>query len=365
MDLISAPNPELQVGKLTPPASAAVQPRLPYSLHDVRTGDALLFSGNSPTGFLLKTFVSSQWNHAGIAIRFHQGQISLTGDGELYVYETNTGTRWDSYFQEWLVGAAFSALDYIIDKYNVVAWRPLHPHLRTPQLAARTLAFARATKGNRFPSSSLPFLSVWLGIPLQDSADKGSDMFCSELMANYYTFCFGPEYLEKLGYVTVLRDSAREHVLATVNRAEGTSWTLGLVSAEGVARRNMRGELIAEPLGVLSDPMTPTLTSHQVLRGLFGPNSPTTPAMYTPGHYSHHATPQATLFNGPAETVFHHYSDMLYIILQPLVIIIFLLVVVWMSLPAQRDKQSSRNVNGTGTRLVAGNVRTPGVIRGN
>ncbi len=42
----------------------------------VKTGDVILFSGNTPTGFLLRTFVSSEWNHSGIAVRFITSQDS-------------------------------------------------------------------------------------------------------------------------------------------------------------------------------------------------------------------------------------------------------------------------------------------------
>src|SRR3990170_2418898 len=84
--------------------------------HTIKTGDVILFSGNSPTGFLLRTFVSSEWNHTGIAVRFvtdENGEkaISLTEEGELYVLETNTWTRQDAITGQDVIGAGFSRAD--------------------------------------------------------------------------------------------------------------------------------------------------------------------------------------------------------------------------------------------------------------
>lgn len=276
---------------------------LPPSLASVRTGDALLFSGNSPTGFLLKTFVSSQWNHAGIAVRLHNGEVSLTGEGELYIYETNTGVRWDNYFNKLMLGAAFSHVSFVINKYNTVACRPLLEHLRTPQLAQRTIEFARITQGNRFPSSALPFLSVWLGIPLQNADAKGSDMFCSELMANYYAYCFGSDYLAKTGR------ASPKHA----------------------------GPLTREEQAA---------ASRYILYGLFGQDSPGTFDMYTPGHFSYQLTPFSSIFAKEEDVVYQHYSDLLYIILQLLVITGFILVIIWMSLPDRKNRTTRATFAG-------------------
>src|ERR1700722_17457012 len=69
--------------------------------HDqIKTGDVLLFSSNSATGFLLRTLSNSQWNHVGVAIRLippeddtQEYKISLDEEGKLYILETNTHHR--------------------------------------------------------------------------------------------------------------------------------------------------------------------------------------------------------------------------------------------------------------------------------
>lgn len=245
-------------------------------LDTVATGDVLLFSNNTPTGFLLKTFVSSPWNHSGIAVRFQrvgeEWHISLTTEGELFVLETNTGSRFDPIAGRDVVGAGFSPAS-VCRKYNKILVRRLHNLLRTPTLAAATIAFVDKYRGTRFPSSSLPFIGVWLGIPLVDKLESG-EMFCSELMAHYYVDCVGPEY-------------------------------------EAVTGTAFDGRLAT----------------------LFGTGSPHTGDMYTPGHYTAGATPNSAIFAGFEETVYTESADLLYTILQPFILILAIALILWMLLP--------------------------------
>lgn len=251
----------------------------------IKTGDVVMFSGNTPTGFLLKTFVSSEWNHSGIAVRFvttpdpenpekSVKTISLTHEGDLYILETNTGMRKDDIYGENIVGAGFSEAHWVFEKYNRCAVRRLHDIFRTHDFAERTLEFATLKRGSKFPSSSLPFLGVWLGVPLVDKTEVDDEMFCSELMAHYYTYTIGPEYQKITG-------------------------------------QDFDGNLTT----------------------LFGSNAPTSEDMFTPGHYAYERTPNAPIFNGAHETIYVAYADMWYVILQPLLIIIFIMIAIWMSLP--------------------------------
>lgn len=251
----------------------------------IKTGDVILFSGNTPTGFLLKTFVSSEWNHSGIAVRFIDvpdesqpekfiKKVSITEEGELYVLETNTGERWDDIFKCNIIGAGFSRADWVFHKYNRVSIRRLHDIFRTDDLSFLTLDFAHKYRGNRFPSSSLPFIGVWLGIPLVDKDVISNEMFCSELMAYYYSHCIGPQY-EKITGVT------------------------------------FNGKLST----------------------LFGEGAPEREDMFTPGHYISNKTPNACIFSGNEEVIYTSYADMLYIILQPLLIILVVMLAISMSLP--------------------------------
>lgn len=243
-------------------------------LDKVKTGDVVIFGGNTPTGFLLKTMVSSDWNHSGIAVRFKPNmEISLTEEGNLYILETNTIERYDDYFKEKIVGVGFTRLDMILRIYNRIAIRKLKDVFRTETLAKKSLDFAKKYRGSKFPSNSIPFLSVWLGIQLPGKSDNG-ELFCSELMAHYYAKCVGDQF-EKI-------------------------------------------------IGVPFDGK---------LSSLFGANAPTTEDMYTPGHYTSNSTPSASIFEPEQELVYVQYADLLFIIIQPLILALIVALIIWMLLP--------------------------------
>lgn len=242
----------------------------------------MLFSGNSPTGFLLRTFVSSEWNHSGIAVRFitladGTKEVSLTEEGDLYILETNTGARTDDILKVNIVGAGFSRADWTFNKYNKISVRRLHDIFRTPELAQYTLDFANKYRGTKFPSSSLPFLGVWLGVPLADK-ETTSGMFCSELMVHYYTSTIGPQYQTLTGL-----------------------------------------------------PFDGKLTT------LFGTEAPVTEDLFTPGHFTTTFTPNAAIFQRDDEVIYSQHADMLYVILQPLLIILVVMLALWMILPKDNN----------------------------
>lgn len=249
----------------------------------IRTGDAILFSSNTPTSFLLRTFVSSDWSHAGIAVRFTQHEnehgtlehrVSLNDEGKLYILETNTGVRYDAISGTRLVGVGFSDADWVFAKYNSIAIRRLHDVFRTPELADLTMNFAQQNLGNTFPSSSLPFLGVWLGVPLADKNSDNTEMFCSEVMAHYYQHVIGQQY-------TTLTGSPYDGKLTT----------------------------------------------------LFGSSAPKTHDMYTPGHFAQERTPYASIFSGLEEVVHTQHADLWYVIIQPFLIIAVIALLIWMLLP--------------------------------
>lgn len=243
----------------------------------LKTGDILLFKSSNPTGFFLKTFTSSEWNHVGIAIRLIDNRkISLTEEGNLFVLETNTGTRPDILEGKNIVGAGFSDSNWVFNNYNKVAVRRLKDIFRNNSLIKRTEAFVKKYRGIEFPDDLIPFLSVWLGLPLtskniQSTAQEG--MFCSELTTHYYKFCLGPEYQSKTG------------------------------------------------------------TEFDDIRKLFGYNAPIREDLYAPKHYSYLETPNATFFDGPEEVIYGSNADLFFTIIQPLILILFFCVILIMILP--------------------------------
>lgn len=244
------------------------------------TGDAVLFCGNTPTGFILRTMVSTDWNHSGVAVRiiFNSDgtkSISLTEKGDLYILETNTGSRYDDVHGEFLKGAGFSRSSWVFPRYNKIAVRRLHPRFRTPSLASLTLSFSTKYKGIPFPSSSIPFFSIWLGISSKDTTDLSSpSMFCSELMTHYYTYVIGNQYKSITG-----------------------------------------------------SPFDGNLST------LFGTKAPLSEDMFTPDHFSSLSTPNASIFLPSHEIIYTVNADILFVILQPLILILGLMLFIWMTLP--------------------------------
>lgn len=168
----------------------------------VKTGDILLFSSNTPTGFLLRTAISSDWNHIGIAVRYvlKNGTPEIVEGitGTLCVFETNACERYDHFIGKDIIGAGFSSMDHIIHKYNRIDARIIRPEVIPEHFATRLARFTKKYRGSRFPSSSKPFLSVWLGVDLFPKSDPDKEnMFCSELVAQYVLECFCENLFEE------------------------------------------------------------------------------------------------------------------------------------------------------------------------
>ena len=165
-------------------------------MQHVKTGDVLLFSSNTPTSFITKTMVSTEWNHVGIAIRLKKNnEISLDENGKLYVYETNTNERYDDYFKKRIIGAGFSRVKEIFPRYNKISCRPLKEKFRENSLKKLTETFINTYYGYTFPNRMGPFISVWLGLPLSEKYD--GEMFCSELTTHYFKMCTSHAFEKK------------------------------------------------------------------------------------------------------------------------------------------------------------------------
>jgi len=168
-------------------------------------------------------------------------------------------------------GVGFSEAQHVFARYNRSAVRRIRDIFRTPQLAALTMSFAHENSTRNFTSSSLPFLGAWLGISLSGSNEE---MFCSQFVTHYYPYCLGPQYESLIG-------SPYDGKLST----------------------------------------------------LYGSGSPTSADIFTPGHYSAQVTPNAPIFDGEEHNIIVEYADVLYIIIQPLIIILFIMIIIWMLLP--------------------------------
>lgn len=166
-------------------------------LDEVKTGDILLSMGNTPTGSLLRIFTSSDWNHAGIAVRIKHGKIVIEG-GDLFVFETNTGVRYDVLMKKSVIGAAISDLPFAFKHFNKVVVRKMKEQYRSHFTVEKIEAFINSHREIPFPSTVTPFIQAWVGIDMDDETEKTS-MFCTEIAAKFYHEISGLSTLELFG----------------------------------------------------------------------------------------------------------------------------------------------------------------------
>lgn len=242
----------------------------------IRSGDTLLFSGNTTTNIVLKFFTSSPWAHVGIAIRLLPNKkISLTGEGNLYVLEINAVKRYDILSNRDVDGIALTDYNWQKNNYNYVAVRQIKDQYRTPKFAKAVSEFIMRYHGVLFAQNSAPFVGVWLGLPFAAKHKKKNEMFCSEMTAVFYEECLG--------------------------------------------------EIVAEEQDIVY--------TQGELRHMFGPDSPVLPYLYIPGAFSQETTPKATIYKGKEVICYKSEGDWLQILIQPLLITLLIMVLLSMSLP--------------------------------
>lgn len=210
----------------------------------VRTGDALLFSCNTLTGLLLKSFTSSDWNHSGVAVRIVNSRVVLDGSGELCVLEINSNPRWDGVLHKFVTGAGYTDFSWVKERYNLISVRRLRRRYRTPNFARLVESFVRKHRKCEFTSDIETFISVGIGVPTNGIVEdkRFREMFCSEFMSSFYLECVG------------------------------------------------------KPAG---------LTSMQCM---FGEGCPPSPTLFTPSHFTYKMTPESVIFKGVEKPIFIMYS---------------------------------------------------------
>lgn len=249
-------------------------------MNSVKTGDILLFQSNTPTAFILRTFTSSHWNHAGAAVRIKtDGTVSLDETGLLFVLELNSGKRYDIISQTEMTGLTLTGIQYVVGKYNTISVRRMRDHLRTVEFGAAVAKFITKHHGHDFSDSFLPFISVWLGIPFAGDKRRNEqgkrELFCSEMLAYFYDNCAGP------------------------------------IEAQRTKKPYKENDF----------------------RLLFGPEAPEIACLYKPGHYSLELTPECPLFESSEKIIYKVYADVGVVIVQPLLLVLLALVILAMVLP--------------------------------
>jgi hypothetical protein len=234
---------------------------------EIMTGDIILCSSNTATGIFLKSFTSSNWNHAGIAIRIYNDKISINKKGTLHVLEINSGYRYDILSKKYKKGTGLTNIKILYKKYNIMAVRRLLPLLRISDLEKLTTEFIKEFGSKEFTSSPKAFIGVWLAVPLVEETRK--EIFCTELVAYYYKYCIGPIIENKL------------------NRS-----------------------------------------SDKYFKDIFGLFSPYSSCLFKPETFTYRATPDAPIFIGKEELFYYDPADVGVTVTAQIIVTLFVLVVI-------------------------------------
>jgi hypothetical protein len=182
------------------------------SYSNIKTGDTLFFSNNTATAFILKSGTSSLWNHVGLAIRVKSIQsdgkftISTNNEGKLYVFDINSGSRYDPIFKERIEGASFVTMAKMMRKYNIIAYRSIIDSFRhEPKFEEKVISYITTNLGCKFTSGLRAFIGAWWNMdclfkvnynndesnePTEVNEVNQSSKFCTQLVIDFYTHCF-------------------------------------------------------------------------------------------------------------------------------------------------------------------------------
>lgn len=176
---------------------------------DIRTGDILLFSSNTGTAFLVRLWTSTEWNHVAVAVRINSNkEITIDETGELYILEINTFSRVDAITGKMQIGAAYSEFQWVVERYNRVAVRPMRNKYRTQVFADRIPQFYKKYSNSKFTEVTADYIRA--GLDVHSGTEKKhvntDSMFCSEYVARFYLECVLPSinHVENATYDTYL-----------------------------------------------------------------------------------------------------------------------------------------------------------------
>lgn len=249
----------------------------------IKTGDVILCSSNTRTASLLRLFTGSLWNHVGIAIRLtEQKKISLTEEGKLYILEINTMERYDVLTNKHMKGMTLSDFEWVQGRYNQIGVRRMKDSLRVPELVQNIETFIAKYHGYEFAKGILPFIGVWMELPLAGET-RGPTMFCTEKTVYFYDECVAP----------------------ILSKQEGVAYVPG------------------------------------DLRFMFGEDTPYLHNLYKPNHFTHRGNSKGRLWSGQEEIVLRNYTSVFAALLLPLLFTIIIVVMILLVLPRNRSEMSS------------------------
>jgi hypothetical protein len=172
----------------------------------IKTGDTLLFSGNTTTAFLIKFFTASDYNHIGIAVRLDENKRVCKRSGKLYVLEVNAISRYDIMSEKYVKGIALTDYDDLVGNYNIISLRKLDEKYKKKGFCRRIETFIDKYKGINYNSTLGPIIGVWIGCPIA-GIQKENEMFCTEMVVYFYRdVCDSFPTVEKPGRLYTIND---------------------------------------------------------------------------------------------------------------------------------------------------------------
>lgn len=215
----------------------------------IHSGDLLLFSSCTLPSFFTRVGISSNFHHVGIALRMHEGKITLN-EGKLYIYDVNNVPRYDELTGKTLY---ISVVDYdsYENDYNMIAVRHLHRKYHTPDFLFKVREFIHKFSDYSFSHNKLSMIVAWLGLPFGNpKGDK--EVICSELVARFYHHClsldlqdhhtFNPgHFVGRKWLLPITGDDTPstifdgKHVPITINYASWTSLLVPLIAVLVIA----------------------------------------------------------------------------------------------------------------------------------
>jgi hypothetical protein len=153
------------------------------NMNDIKTGDVIMTVSDTCGAIISYKSTGKKYNHCGIAVRYLNDKISLTNEGELYIFHMTNYSNKDNINQEkrFLRHTLFSK---ILKKCRITAYRKLKSEYRNQKLIAHMIKFYDEFKGFTF-QYYYKIVSMVFGFK-DDSSLINKRITCSEITTRFY-----------------------------------------------------------------------------------------------------------------------------------------------------------------------------------
>ncbi|WP_162932228.1 YiiX/YebB-like N1pC/P60 family cysteine hydrolase [Solimonas sp. K1W22B-7] len=150
-------------------------------LHELKTGDLLLFSGKSGPSESIKWVTLSRWSHVALVLREPRYEFpclwEASTDATIACLESGVARR----------GVQLVPAPARLDEYDGdIAWRRLQDVDLEPEAVERLAALRRQLTGRAYESNVLELMGAAYDGPFGEQRENLAELFCSELVAAAY-----------------------------------------------------------------------------------------------------------------------------------------------------------------------------------